>query len=98
MKTSLKYNLPYNSTPTNGKTGTICFLSFAREFNHLHGIKIIMVYNMFKDTCLNGLNDHEEISPIDGLVTVMLNSLRQRLGREATGMRMPRIFLILDFI
>jgi hypothetical protein len=51
-----------------------------------------------KDTCLNGLTDHEEISPLRGLLAVGLNSRLQRLGREAAGMRMTGIFLIQDLI
>ncbi len=53
---------------------------------------------MMKEPCLNGMRDHEGISPLRGLVTIGLNSRLQRLGREAADMCMPGIFLIPDFI
>jgi hypothetical protein len=49
-----------------------------------------MRLNLMKDTCLNGMNDVEEISPLRGLVAEGgMNSLLQRLGREAAGIRRP---------
>jgi hypothetical protein len=51
-----------------------------------------------KDTCLNGMNNYEEISPLSGFGTDGVNSFLQRLGSYAAGMRKSGIFLLLNFI
>lgn len=52
-----------------------------------------------KDTCLNGMNDAEEISPLRGLGPgEVVKFLLQRSGSYAAGMCLTVIILLQNFI